>query len=65
MTGVLGAFKTVIITVQSHGVLGAAPFYDDWQGVVYWFAGLSVMSVVLLRIVFQRVKTESPDITDY
>lgn len=63
--GVAALIVAGIIVVQENGVLGAAPLYDDWQGVIYWFAGLSVISVVLLRIVFQRFKQDSPDINDY
>ena len=63
--GVAALIVACIIMLQENGMLGAATFYDDWQDVIYWFAGLSVISVVLLRIVFQRVKSKSPDINDY
>jgi len=63
--GVAALIVAGIIVMQSNAVLGMAQLYADWQGLVYWFAGLSVISVVLLRLVFQRAKQDAPDINQY
>ena len=52
--GVAALIVAGIIFVQTNAVMGITQLYDDWQGLVYWFAGLSVVSVGLLRLIFQR-----------
>lgn len=63
--GVAALIVAGIIFVQTNAVLGITQLYDDWQGLVYWFAGLSVVSVGLLRLIFQRARKDSPDINQY
>ena len=54
--GVAALIVAGIIFVQTNAILGITQLYSDWQGLVYWFAGLSVVSVGLLRLIFQRPK---------
>ena len=63
--GVAALIVAGIIFVQTNAILGITQLYADWQGVVYWFAGLSVISVGLLRLIFQRRKKDLPDINQY
>ena len=63
--GVAALIVAGIIFVQINAILGITQLYSDWQGLVYWFAGLSVVSVGLLRLIFQRPKKDLPDINQY
>lgn len=63
--GVAALIVAGIIFVQTNAILGITQLYSDWQGLVYWFAGLSVVSVGLLRLIFQRPKKDLPDINQY
>ena len=63
--GVAALIIAGMIAVQENEVLGGMVLYRDWQDVVYWFAALSVISVLLLRLVFQKRKEGVSDINDY
>lgn len=63
--GVAALIVAGIVFVQTNAILGITQLYSDWQGLVYWFAGLSVVSVGLLRLIFQRPKKDLPDINQY
>ena len=63
--GVAALIVAGIIFVQTNAILGITQLYSDWQGLVYWFAGLSVVSVGLLRLIFQRPRKDLPDINQY
>jgi membrane protein implicated in regulation of membrane protease activity len=63
--GVAALIVAGMVALQENGVFGEMGLYGSWQGVVYWFAGLSVCSVLLLRLVFQKSEPEEPDINDY
>jgi membrane protein implicated in regulation of membrane protease activity len=63
--GVAALIIAGMIAAQENEVLGSMVLYRDWQDVVYWFAALSVISVLLLRLVFQKRKEGMSDINDY
>jgi membrane protein implicated in regulation of membrane protease activity len=63
--GVAALIVAGMVTLQQNGVLGETTLYSNWRGVVYWFAGLSVSSVLLLRLVFQKPRQDKPDINEY
>ena len=63
--GVASLLVSGMIQLQTAGLTGNWQFYADWQGVGYWFAGLSVASVGLLRLFFQRKRAAQQDINDY
>jgi membrane protein implicated in regulation of membrane protease activity len=63
--GVAALIVAGMVAMQESGALGEMMVYGSWRGVVYWFAGLSVSSVLFLRLVFQKSKKVNPDINEY
>ena len=63
--GVAALLVSAIIYGQKAGLTGDFQLYTDWQGVAYWFASLSVVSVGLLRFLFQMKHDGQKDINEY
>ena len=63
--GVAALLVSAIVHGQKAGLTGELQLYTDWQGVAYWFAGLSVVSVGLLRLLFQKKRDGKEDINEY
>ena len=75
---ILIGFGTIILPVGVGALLVAALLYGEsrlffgeiilfpsWRAVLIWFAGLSILSVGLIRFMFQRSRKNGTDINKY
>ena len=63
--GVAALIVATMVYLQESGRLGDLQLFSNWEGVVYWFAGLSVVSVGLLKLFFQKKADDRQDINEY
>lgn len=63
--GVAALLVATMVYLQESGRLGDLQLFSNWEGVVYWFAGLSVVSVGLLKLFFQKKADDRQDINEY
>ncbi len=63
--GVASLIVAFLIYGENNGIFGPVILFDSWRDVLIWFAGLSVASVGLLRVVFQRRNKDQPDVNKY
>jgi membrane protein implicated in regulation of membrane protease activity len=50
---------------QQSGWYGEFVLFETWRDVSYWFAGLSVLSIGIVKVVFQRNAATNDDINEY
>ncbi len=55
----------LLIFFDSQGMLYDIISFDTWRNVIYWFAGLSFFSVVILRKFTQIGRKGTDDINKY
>jgi len=63
--GVASFIISALIYGENNMLFGTLVLFKSWKVVVLYFAGLSLVSVSLLRFVFQRRKKNQPDINEY
>ena len=64
--GAAALLVSLIVYAQQDGWFGEETvFLDDWHEVGFLFAFLSVISIGVIRFLWQRNKKEQPDINDY
>jgi membrane protein implicated in regulation of membrane protease activity len=63
--GVAAFLISALLAIDTGGYLDFKIF-DSWRDVMIWFSILSVVSIGVLRLVFQKYKSqEKKDINDY
>ena len=64
--GVASFLTAALIYAQENLWFGDFVFFETWRGVLFAFAILSVISIGILKYVFQtQVKKKQKDISDY
>jgi membrane protein implicated in regulation of membrane protease activity len=63
--GIAALIIAGLIFGESRELFGSTILFENWKVVVLWFAGLSLVSVGLLKIFFQRSKKDEADINQY
>ena len=63
--GVAALLLAALLFGDSQQLYGEMNLFPSWRAVLIWFAGLSIFSVGLIRIVFQRSGTNGTDINKY
>lgn len=63
--GVAALLLATMLYGETHEVFGDSELFTSWRIVLIWFAGLSIVSVVLIRIFLQRSRKGDPDINKY
>lgn len=63
--GVAALLLAALLYGHSQQLFGGADPFSSWRAVLIWFAGLSIVSVGLIRVVFQRSKKNGSDINRY
>lgn len=54
-----------LIYAQANLWFGDAIIFSTWKGILIWFAILSVASVGIIKVFFQKSKNDQPDINQY
>jgi membrane protein implicated in regulation of membrane protease activity len=62
--GVAAFLISALLAVDAGGYLDFKMF-DSWRDIMIWFSILSVASIGVLRLVFQKHKNQEKDINDY
>ncbi len=63
--GIAALIVAFLIFGENGALFGSVILFDSWRDVIIWFAGLSVASVGLLKLIFQRSRKDSSDINKY
>ncbi|MCP4900691.1 MAG: hypothetical protein GY906_27320 [bacterium] len=63
--GVAALIVAGLLWIQQNGMSGDFVFFDTWRQIVFGFAGLSLVSIGLIRNVFQKKTGDGPDINEY
>ncbi|MDW3204927.1 MAG: hypothetical protein R8L07_05235 [Alphaproteobacteria bacterium] len=63
--GVAAALVSAALFAENRFWFSDTILLEDWQDVLIAFAVLSVVSVFLIRKLFQRRRDDSPDINEY
>tara|TARA_A100001391_G_scaffold187625_1_gene157630 strand:- start:69 stop:335 length:267 start_codon:yes stop_codon:yes gene_type:complete len=63
--GVAALITSGLIFVENNAFISSIILFENWKIVLLCFAALSIVSVGLLKIVFQRNKKNEPDINKY
>lgn len=63
--GVAALLVGVILYGNSQQLFGDANLFPSWRIVLIWFAALSIVALGLIRLVFQRSKSNGDDINKY
>ena len=62
--GVAALLLAALLYGQSELLFGETDLFPSWRAVLIWYAGLSIISVGLIRVVFQRSRNKT-DINKY
>ena len=65
--GVSALIISLILYLQtgSFEELGDFILFNTWHDVAYWFSGLSLVSIILMRLLFKLRKKDRIDINEY
>ena len=63
--GIAALILAFLVYSENNALFGSIVLFDNWRDVIIWFSALSVASVGLLKIVFQRKNKSEPDINKY
>ncbi len=63
--GISALIMAFLIQAQESLWFGDTVFFDTWRQVIMWFAGLSVVSIAIIKFVFQRRRKDESDINKY
>ena len=65
--GVSALIISLILYLQtgSFEEMGDFILFNTWHDVAYWFSGLSVVSIILMRLLFKFRKKDRIDINEY
>ena len=63
--GIAALIISALVYIENNDVFGPIILFSDWKVVIFWFAVLSIISVGLLKYVFQRNQKDEPDINSY
>ena len=65
--GVSALIISLILYLQkgSFEEMGDFVLFNTWHDVAYWFSGLSVVSIILMRLLFKLRKKDRIDINEY
>ena len=63
--GVAALLLAALLFGESRQLFGEMDLFPSWRVVLIWFAGLSILSVGLIRVVFQRSRKSGTDINKY
>lgn len=63
--GVAALLLAALLFGESRQLFGEMDLFPSWRVVLIWFAGLSILSVGLIRVVFQRSRKGGTDINKY
>ncbi len=63
--GIAAILVAALIYGQSELWFGDFFIFESWKGILIWFAGLSLASVGIIRVFFQKSKDDQPDINQY
>ena len=63
--GIAALLIAALLYGQSQALFGEEKLFSSWRTVLIWFAGLSVVSVGLIQVFFQRLKKGREDINRY
>ncbi len=65
--GVSALIISLILYLQKDAFeeFGDFILFNTWHDVAYWFSGLSVVSIILMRLLFKLRKKDRIDINEY
>ena len=65
--GVSALIISLILYLQtgSFEEMGDFILFNTWHDVAYWFSGLSLVSIILMRLLFKIRKKDRIDINEY
>ena len=65
--GVSALIISLILYLQtgSFEEMGDFILFNTWHDVAYWFSGLSLVSIILMRLLFKLRKKDRVDINEY
>ena len=65
--GVSALIISLILNMQtgSFEEMGDFILFNTWHDVAYWFSGLSLVSIILMRLLFKLRKKDRIDINEY
>ena len=65
--GVSALIISLILYLQkgSFEEMGDFVLFNTWHDVAYWFSGLSLVSIILMRLLFKLRKKDRIDINEY
>lgn len=63
--GVASIIVSILIYAQANMWFGDNFLFDTWKQIIIWFSVLSLFSVVIIKIIFQRHKKRESDINQY
>ena len=63
--GISALIMAFLIQAQESLWFGDTLLFNTWSQLIMWFAGLSVVSVAIIKFAFQRRRKDEPDINKY
>ena len=63
--GVAALIIAALLFIQDESWLGTLVIFETWRGIGTWFAILSLASVGIIKVVFQRNEDDDSDINKY
>lgn len=63
--GIAALIISILVYVENNAVFEPIILFESWKVIFLSFAGLSLVSVGLLKFVFQRNKRDDPDVNIY
>ncbi len=63
--GVAAIITSGLVYGENNAFYGSIVLFENWKIVLLCFAVLSIVSVGLLKIIFQRNKKDEPDVNEY
>ena len=65
--GVSALIISLILYLQKGAFeeLGDFILFNTWHDIAYWFSGLSLVSIILMRLLFKLKKKDRVDINEY
>ncbi len=65
--GIASIIMSLLLYLQkdSYAELDDFILLENWYDILYWFSGLSIASIFLLRFIFYSRKKDKEDINDY
>ena len=63
--GIAAFFISGLILAQNQLWFGDYMFFETWRGIAIYFAILSVMSIGIIKLIFEKRFKKEPDINKY